>query len=106
MFPDIVDTMIGSLQEFNFVCLFAVAASVLMSLFFMLLVLSLYWAHQAGLLTPLNFAWHRLSPLAAFTSSAYFFTMEGSDSEFANFTVPTLKTVLEAHSQNVSGNEQ
>ena len=27
--------------------------------------------------------------------------MEGGDSEFANFTLPTLKTFLEAHSQNV-----
>ena len=27
-----------------------------------------YWAVQAGLLTPLTFARHRLSPLAAFTS--------------------------------------
>ena len=34
--------------------------------------LALYWAIQAGLLTPLNFARHRLSPLAAFTSGAYF----------------------------------
>ena len=32
----------------------------------------LYWAIQAGLLTPLTFARYRLSPLAAFTSSAYF----------------------------------
>ena len=31
-----------------------------------------YWAIQVGLLTPLTFAQHRLSPLAAFTSSAYF----------------------------------
>ena len=31
-----------------------------------------YWAIQAGLLTPLTFAQHRLSPLAAFTSGAYF----------------------------------
>ena len=30
------------------------------------------WAIQAGLLTPLPFAQHRLSPLAAFTSSVYF----------------------------------
>ena len=33
---------------------------------------SLDWAIQAGLLTPLTFARHRLSPLAAFTSGAYF----------------------------------
>ena len=31
-----------------------------------------YWAIQAGLLTPLPFARHRLSPLAAFTSGVYF----------------------------------
>ena len=31
-----------------------------------------YWAVQAGLLTPLTFARHRLSPLAAFISGAYF----------------------------------
>ena len=31
-----------------------------------------YWAIQAGLLTPLTFARYRLSPLAAFTSDAYF----------------------------------
>ena len=34
--------------------------------------LPVYWAIQAGLLTPLTFARHRLSPLAAFTSGAYF----------------------------------
>ena len=32
--------------------------------------------------------------------------MEGSDSEFANFTLPTFKTFFEAHSQNASGNKQ
>ena len=35
-----------------------------------------------------------------------FFTMEGGDGEFANFTLPTLKAFLEALSQNVSGNKQ
>ena len=34
--------------------------------------LSLCWAIQPGLLTPLTFARHRLSPLAAFISGAYF----------------------------------
>jgi len=34
--------------------------------------LTRYWTVQAGLLTPLTSAWHRLSPLAAFTSGAYF----------------------------------
>ena len=66
-----------------------------------------YWAVQAGLLTPLTFARHRLSPLAAFTSGAsFFFTVEGGDSELAKFTLPTLKAFLEACSQNVSGNKQ
>ena len=60
---------------------------------------------QVGFLTPLTFARHHLSPLAAFTSCAYF-TMEGGDSEFANFTLPTLKAFLEARSHNVSGNKQ
>ena len=32
--------------------------------------------------------------------------MEGGDSEFANFILPTLNAFLEAHSQNVSGNKQ
>ena len=32
--------------------------------------------------------------------------LEGGDNEFANFTLPTLKTFLEACSQNVSGNKQ
>ena len=35
-----------------------------------------------------------------------FFKKEGGDSEFANFTLPTLKAFLEARSQNVSGNKQ
>ena len=65
-----------------------------------------YWTIQAGLLTPLTFARHRLSPLAAFTSGAYIFTVEGGDSEFANFTLPTLKAFFEARSHNVSGNKQ
>ena len=34
--------------------------------------LSVYWAVQPGLLTPLTFAQHHLSPLPAFTSGAYF----------------------------------
>ena len=32
--------------------------------------------------------------------------MEGVDSEFANFTLPTLKAFLEARSHNVSDNKQ
>ena len=69
----------------------------------------LYWAIQAGLLTPLTFARHRLSPLAAFTSGSYFLH-EGGDSEFANFTLPTFKAFGGGggggRSHNVSGNKQ
>ena len=57
-------------------------------------------AVHAGLLTPLTFARHHLSPVRTF------FTMESDDSEFANFTLLTLKAFLEAHSQKVSGNKQ
>ena len=64
-----------------------------------------YWAVRVGLLTPLTFAWHRLSPLAAFPVRT-FFTMEGGDSEFANFILPMLKAFLQALSHNVSGNKQ
>ena len=31
-----------------------------------------FWVILVGLLTPLTFAWHRLSPLATFTSGVYF----------------------------------
>ena len=32
--------------------------------------------------------------------------MEGGDSEFANFTLPSLKAFLEARSHSLSGNKQ
>ena len=58
------------------------------------------WPIQVGLLTPLTFAWLLL--LLVHT----FFTMEGGDSEFANFTLPTLKAFFEARIHNVPGNKQ
>ena len=59
-----------------------------------------YWAVQAGLLAPLTSVhWLLLLPVRTF------FTMEGGDSEFANFTPPTLKAFLESRS-HVSGNKQ
>ena len=60
---------------------------------------------QAGLLTPLAFVRHCLNPLAFLLPVCTFFTMESGDSEFANFTLHTLKAVLEARSHNVSGNK-
>ena len=35
-----------------------------------------------------------------------FFTIEGGDTKFAKFTVPTLKAFLKVRSQNVSGSKQ
>ena len=35
-----------------------------------------------------------------------FFTMKGGNSEFVNFTLPTIKAFLEACSHNVPGNKQ
>ena len=67
----------------------------------------IYWAIQAGLLTPLTFARHRLNvPWLLLLPARIFFTMEGGDSEFVNFTLPILKAFLEARSHNVSGNKQ
>ena len=60
---------------------------------------------SAGLLTPLIFARHRLSPLAVLLPVRTFFKIEGGDSEFANFTLPTLKACFEARSKTVSGNK-
>ena len=65
-----------------------------------------YWAVQAGLLTPLTFAWHHLVPWLPLFLVRTFFTMEGGDGEFANVTLPTLKAFWEVRSQNVSGNNQ
>ena len=62
---------------------------------------------SGGVVNSLDICPASLNPLAAFTSCAYtFFTKDGGDSEFANFTLPTLKAFLEARSQNVSGNKQ
>ena len=58
---------LATLTHFELNC----SLSISLVLFFIILC-CLYWAIQAGLLTPLTFARHRLSPLAAFTSGAYF----------------------------------
>ena len=51
---------------------------------------------SASLLLP----WLLLLPVLTF------FTMEGGDSEFVNFTLPTLKAFLEPRRHIVSGNKQ
>ena len=68
--------------------------------------LSLYWAIQAGLLTPLTFARHRLCPLAAFTSGAYFLHNGKRWHWICEYYTANFKGILEARSHNVSGNKQ
>ena len=65
-----------------------------------------YWAIQAGLLTPLTFAQHRLSPLAAFISGAYFLDNGRRWQWICKFYTANFKGIFEARSQNVSGNKQ
>ena len=61
----------------------------------------------AGLLTPLPFTQHRLRfPWPLLLPVCTFFKMEGGDSQFAKFTLLTLKAILKARCQNVSGNKQ
>ena len=58
---------------------------------------------SCGVVKSLDFCPTSLKSLGCFYFPVRtFFTMEGGDSEFANFTVPTLKAFLEARSQNVT----
>ena len=64
---------------------------------------------SGGVVNSLDFCPALLTSLGCFyfrVRTFFTMTMEGGDSEFANFTLPTLKTFLEARSQNVSGNKQ
>ena len=62
---------------------------------------------SGGVVNSLDFCPASLKSLGCFLLPVHaFFTMEGGDSEFANFTLPTLKIFLETRSQNVSGNKQ
>ena len=63
-----------------------------------------YWVVQVGLLTPLTFAGASLKSLGCF----YLWCVLSSQwkAVTVNFTLPTLKAFLEAHSQNVTGNKQ
>ena len=62
---------------------------------------------SGGVVNSLDFCPASLKSLGC-TSGAYFLhtAMEGGDSEFANFTLSTLKAFLEARSHNVSANKQ
>ena len=54
-----------------------------------------------------SFDSHPASPKSLGCFSVHtFFTMEGSGSEIAKLSVPTLKAFLKAHCQSVSGNKQ
>ena len=44
--------------------------------------------------------------ILSFFTMVHWYTMVGGESEFANFTLPTLKAFLEARRHNVSGNKQ
>ena len=62
---------------------------------------------SGGVVSSLDFCLASLKSLGCFLLPVCtFFTMEGGDSEFANFTLPTLKAILEARRHNVSGNKQ
>ena len=63
---------------------------------------------SGGVVNSLDFCPASLKSLGCFLLPVRtFFTMEGGDNEFVNFTLPTLKPFfLEARSQNVSGNKQ
>ena len=67
-----------------------------------------YWVVQMGLLTPWTFNWHCLSPLAVFTSGAYFLHDGGwwQWIHSLKIKVPTLKTLFKARSQSMSSNKQ
>ena len=58
---------------------------------------------SGGFVNSLDFCLASLKSIGCFYFRG---TMEGGDSEFANFTLPTLKAFLEARSHNVSGNKQ
>ena len=59
-----------------------------------------YWVVPVGLLTPLTL--HRLCPLGVFIFPVHiFFAMEGDNSEFMNFTEPTLAFLKEPMSECV-----
>ena len=69
------------------------------SFLFCVLVISslnwhIYWAVQAGL-TPLTFAQHRLSPLAAFTSGVYFLHSERRWQWICKFYTANFKDIFE-----------
>ena len=60
---------------------------------------------SGGVVNSLDFCQASLKSLGCFYFRYVLSSLEGGDSEFANFTLPTLKVFLEARSQNVSGNK-
>ena len=63
-------------------------------------------AGSGRVINSFDFTRHRLSPLALLLPVLTFCTMEGGDSDLAKLTVPNLKALFKARSQNVSGNKQ
>ena len=74
--------------------------------YFKCLLSAVYWASQAGLLTPLTFTRHHSSPLADFTSSVYCLHKGRQWQWLHKVYSANCRGIFEAHSQNVSGNKQ
>jgi len=70
-------------------------------------IFSPYWAVQAGLLIPLTFTRHHLSPLAIFTSSVYFLYNGGCRQWIREVYSANFKGIVEGPCHTlVSGNKQ
>ena len=61
---------------------------------------------SGGVVNSLDFCPASLKSLGSCHFRCILSVRNESGSEFANFTLPTLKAFLEAHGQNVSGNKQ
>ena len=61
---------------------------------------------SGGVVNSLDFCPASLKSLGCFYFWYILSSQTGSDSEFANFTLPTVKAFFEARSHNVSGNKQ
>ena len=72
----------------------------------MILLCTQVLGDSGGVVNSLDFCPASLKSLGCLLPVRTFFTMEGGDSEFANFILPTLRAFFEARSHNVSGNKQ
>ena len=68
--------------------------------------MQVYWVVQAGSLTPLTFTWHHISPVAVFTSSAYFLQNGISSSSSSNWILMSCQPHRVTSGQSNSGHKQ